>query len=379
MFIKIFAHLSNSNEERKALRFVFIIHSLEGLASALIGIFIPIYFLSLGFSLVQVFLYMIVYSFGVLIFFILAGALSARIGLRTLLFLRLPFLILFLGLLYFFKSFPVSIYLIAIIASIHITLYWFPMNVLFAKKADAINLGSDVGKLFAFPKVAGIFAPILGAIIVNFFGFSALFLIGIIIYLFMTIPIIYITNFKPTIEFHPKKIIHFFQKYPKLFWVTVVENIREEMEEIIILVFLYVLFHNILTIGLVSGLLQVGSVLFALFIGNLTDKKDRKKILKIGALIGIFIWTIRFFVNSEILFYILSISAGFFSILILIPFNFFTTKITKENNIDEFVIYCEIPILLGRVIIYSICILLVSNLKLSFLVTAASLLAFLFY
>ena len=90
----------------------------------------------------------------------------------------------------------------------------------------------------------------------------------------------------------------------------------------------------------------------------------------------ILIWSARFMFRTELVYYILSILAGFFSVLLWIPFYSIVYGIAKGDKTDEFIIFREIPLALGRILLFSSAIVLSGKLEYSFLVIILSLIIF---
>jgi len=150
---------------------IYAMQSIDGMAGGLVGIFIPIYFLSIGYSVPQIFIYYIINNFLILIFFFVASWLAKNFGLVRTLFIRLLFLALNLFLLYNLKTWPRFFYLVSVLSAIEVAFYWFPLHVAFAKSAESEKIGEHVSELFAFPSLVGTVIPLIGAGISSLLGF----------------------------------------------------------------------------------------------------------------------------------------------------------------------------------------------------------------
>src|SRR3989339_165777 len=156
------------------LKPIYIMHSIEGFAMSLIGIFIPIYFLTLGYSVSDVLIFFITHYTLLPVFGFLAIWVAGRIGLQKTIMTRFPFLFAYLGLLFLLPSRPVPLSLIAFFMALNSALYWIPLHILFARNTDKKDAGSSTGKLFAWPQIASLAGPLLGGFIAATFGFKAL-------------------------------------------------------------------------------------------------------------------------------------------------------------------------------------------------------------
>jgi MFS family permease len=175
-----------------------------------------------------------------------------------------------------------------------------------------------------------------------------------------------------------REIWYFFKKYKKYVGLEIFLGIIGEIENYILPIFLFLTFNNVLSIGFLASLLAAGSALFTLLIGRIIDKVDKNKFLRIGVMVMLIVFIGRYFAITQIQFYILSVCAGFFGVLISLPFNSIVYQNARQNKVENFIVFREIPIAFGRLLIYSCALLLISKIKLTFLLAALSYLLILF-
>jgi len=341
-------------------------NTIQELAFSLFGIFIPIYFLTLGYSLTQVFLFFIVQYILVVVFSFVAAYLANRIGLQQTIIVRLPFLFVFLVLLWALETRDIPLAAIAIFNAIQTAFYFIPLHIIFAQHAQHKSMGASMGKYFALPKLAAILGPISGGLIALFFGFKALFVIVIIIFIVSILPVISSKPIKSGFSFDLKQGKKLYKKYPKYFWAEVADNFGEEADGIIWPIFIFISLSSVLSVGAVGTIVGLGSFLFTMFMGQLADKYKKEKLIIIGAFAFFLVWLARYFFAGAAFYYFITIIAGFAMMLFLIPFQAMVYSASKRNTVDEFIVFREIPIAVGRIIFFSLAIILVSNLKLLF-------------
>lgn len=364
---------------KKRLHAIYTMHSINSLAGALVGVFVPIYFLSLNYSLNQVFLYYLTYGAAVLASFIATSYFSRHFGLKKAILAAFPFLFANIGMLYALDSVYIPLYLIAVVSAVATSFYWFPLHVFFAEYSSEETMGSNVGKLFAFPQLAAILAPLAGGAIVIYGGFNVLILTAGAFYVLSTIPLLLIPELEKSVSFRVSKFAELFKRYPRYVLIEFVENIREEMEDIIWPIFVFLTFRNIFSIGIIGSLASMGSFFFMLFLGRYSDKIEKKIFIKLGAIIMMGLWIARYYAMDEITFYVLTVLASFFGALILIPFNAFTYNLAKKDNVAEFILFREINVMLARITVYSLALIFVSNIANLFLIGSFSSIFFLFF
>lgn len=357
----------------KRLNAVYIMHSVTGLASSLVSIFIPAYLITLGYAPKDVFIYFLTFAVSIFIFLCGAGLLAKRMGIRIMVIASLPPTLAYIAMLYMLHSTALPLPLIASVQGAGAGLYWLALHMFFATNADTKTLGNSVGKLFGFPQIAGLFGPLIGGMIAARFGFPALLAFGGCFYLISAVPLLWIPELTVNSTFRLSTFINLYKQFPRYTFVEFFENIREELEGIVWPLFVFLIFRNALSVGLVGTFAAIGSIIFTLLIGRYTDRINPKIFMRIGAILMIGIWFLRFsWPNAPLLVYVSTIVAGLLGSLIVIPFTSYIYSAAKRTNITEFIVYREIPITLARIVIYGVAFLVVTNITNLFLVGAAT-------
>jgi len=350
---------------KRYLNLILIAQSVNSFAGALLGIFIPIYFLSLHYKLSQVFVYFFIYSLSVLVLFLLASNLITKTGIKKILYFSFPIQILYIVLLFFLPTQKIPLYLIAVVSGFQSAFYWLPVHILFTQNTTNEQMGTNVGKFFAYPQLIKIAGPILGGAITVLFGFGTLIITTAFFYILAAAPIVKIKEDKIN-EFSFSKIFTYFTSFPRYIIVEFTENIREEIEAIIWPIYIFLTFKNVFAVGIVGALLALGSFIFLLAIGKITDKTKKRLLIKIGALLLIALMVSRYYAMSPLPIYLITILSGFIGSTILVPFTALIYKMTKENETVEFLAFREFPVTLARLFVYTVALILVFNIKLIF-------------
>ena len=149
-------------------------------------------------------------------------------------------------------------------------------------------------------------------------------------------------------------------------------------ESIIWPIFVFLILKNTISIGFVGTLLSLGSVIFIFFIGRSSDKSNKKTMIKIGALLTTLIWFSRYYLNSEIYIYVLTILIGIFSIMKVIPLNALFYQSVKKSDTEEYIISKEIVITVSRILALLIAMFLMDKLDFNFITTGIANLLILF-
>ena len=363
----------------KNIHWVYFLHSVRSLAGSLVGVFIPIYFLKLGFPLTDIFVFWLIYGFSLFIFDILAAYLSKKFGFKPVIVISAFLQFIFLYLLYILKFDPIPLPIIAIVSGLQAAFYWLPINFLFTTQSNDKEMGGDTSKFFNWPKILSLPIPIISSIIIVTFGFGYLFILSGIVYAISLYPLFRLPNIKVNFTFDFVKYKNLFKKYTRYFWAEFLENIREEFEAIILPIVILLAIKSIISIGIINTLAQIGAILFTFLVGKLTDKKDKQKLMRIGALVMILCWIARFVFPTATIFYIVSIVVGFVEALVLIPFSSIIYSNAKKEDPMDFLLFREFSVGLSRVFVYAVVLLFVSKLILSFILPTASLGLFMLY
>ncbi len=368
------------NKEKKQLHLIYSIASIRSFAGGMVSIFIPIYLLKLGYEVRQVLWFFLFYSFFVLISFFLVAFLSTKFGVRKIFFMFFPALLIYLMGLYFLPILNIPLFLLAFVYALAMAFYYFGYHMFFKSFTSLEKIGDSVAKSYAIPKMLSIFSPFIGGLIAYYLGLGTLLITAFVINLFAIIPISKVNKIEVKIDFQISKIWQFFKKSKKYFWAEIFKNVDEDIEGVILPIFVYLAFKNIISIGILGTFLSIGGIIFTLFVGKSFDKYKKIKFYSIGAFLMIIVWIMRFaYQDNQVIFLISSMFAGFFGILISVPFYSKMYKMAKEKETDELIVFREIPNFIGRLSVYSLAIIFVDRLDLSFMWAAVSNVFFIFW
>lgn len=361
------------------LRIINLINSLEAVAGTVIGIFVPVYLLNSGFSLRMIFVYYLIYSAGVPIFFMTAAKVCERYGVRRTFLARIPFVFLFYGALFMVDKFPFLVFVLPILKSLEASLMYYPMHFIFINQAENDDMSKHVSHLFAWPQIVGIIMPIVSGAIALLFGFKNLFALVFVVYFVSIFIYLRFEDYRIETKFDFQKVFAFFKKYPKYIVMEVFENIREDMHGIVWPIFFYFTIASslgekigIASVGSINSITAVVVLLFTMLMGKIADKYSKNKLMKFGFMLATLTWVTAYFLDNNIYLYLFSILFSFVSVMIELPYQALTYQLAKKDEqSSEFIVFREIPLFFARAVVYIACILLIANLKITFLIAAA--------
>ena len=358
---------------KKQIHLIYTNNLIRGIAWSLFGIFVPIYFLTLGFPLRQIFIYFLVFQSTTFISFTIIGR-SACIILSAVFMTVFVIMLSLLNL----EKFPV--YIIGIVGGMSDAFYFLPLHAFFVKTTEKDKKGTQFGIYSIFGQLSGLFGPLIGALIVLIFSFQYLFIFVILFIIISLIPLSSLNNFKPKEKITFKKFKEFSKKHKGFFFATIVDNIKGEIEGNIWPIFVFLVLQNLISIGWVSFLITAGTMIFTFFLGKHFDKKSRYLMMRIGAVLYATIWIVRGFIDSSIFIYASSLLVGFFGLMLSVPFTaIFYKKIDEEKDSDSFIVLSEIPNFIGRAVLWSSAIIFQSSFKMFFIIAGICGLSFAFW
>lgn len=348
---------------------IYRVHSaqtLRSVALSVVSIYVPIYLLTLGYTLSEViFFYAILHSFGLLVTFAVVTRLINRFGTLFTIKWYYPFQILFLALLFFLEKEGIPLWLIAVVGGTANVLYYVPLNMILLRNTNVNKLGSDLATFFALPKMFGIIGPIISALLIPIIGFWWVFTVAIIGLFFSYLPLAGLYE-KPRGEVIAwSRIWNLLKKRKSVFMLEGLDNILEETEWFWG-IYVFLLIGSLSAPGIVGALASLGGVAFTFFVGAKVNKNTSRYIL-LGslALMGVAIG--RMFVDTPVWAYVLTIGASFAFMIFLVSYTSMIYKRVKKDDEEEFIILREIPTVLGRLVVFGLILLMVRNLKFLFL------------
>ncbi|KKR43115.1 hypothetical protein A2356_01815 [Candidatus Nomurabacteria bacterium RIFOXYB1_FULL_39_16] len=344
--------------------------SLNGFAMSFVAIFVPVYLFNLGYSFQMVMTWMMIHHATLLLSAFVAVKVSNKIGLVHSLHVRFGLLLTyFLLLLFGLKEINILFYIIPILSGAEAAFYWIPLNILFVRNTKEENMGKSMSKFFVIPKALSMAGPLIGAFIAIHYGFNILFALAMFLLFFTFLPILSLKSEKTNFIFSKEKFKEIWQKNKQYFVPEIIDNLAEDAMALWI-IFIFLQLASTLEVGIIGTITSIASLFFTLTIGKLTDKWDKHKLIKIGAFLVSIVWFINFtigeFFPNQYLFYIATIFATLSLKVFLVPYSSLMYNQARKDD-AQFLVLREIPTVLGRLILFSIAILLHNHLSLIFL------------
>jgi YQGE family putative transporter len=353
---------------------------IQFIGAGLLNLFLPIFLLlTFNYRIELVFLYYIAGFLGYILLLPYGARILNKIGLRRSLIISI-----FFAAAYYFCLFLVgyNVFLFIILSIITIilfrTLFWYPFHTDLAKFTDHYNRGKEIGLLWATRSFLTIVMPVIAGFLIGYYGFNLVFIIAIIIYLASVIPFMALPRTKETFVWgYLETFKRFFSRANRKLVVANMANGAENAVAIIIWpIFIWQLLKgNYFTMGIISSMIVLATVILQLAVGKYTDIFDKRKMIKWGSLFYATGWLIKVFILTSFQIFIVGAYHGLTAVFKDTPFDTLNYEILADHGhyVDEYTVIKEIAVQTGKVLILAFAIIVVFNLGLNWTFALAAL------
>lgn len=266
---------------------------LNNLALSMVFIFEPIYLYTLGYSLVQImWFYVQVYAWYIAL--VSFGAkFAGRYGYKRAIFVSNLFYIVYWLVLFSVKAHPALFFVAPTFFALQKSWFWPAYNADIALSALKVQEGREVGVLFTLVQVGFVIGPIFGGIISHTLGFFPLFVAASVLLLFSVYPLFRSADIHTRHKFRFRNLWAIFKSLPQNFF-----GYWGYAEDLMVMslwpVYVFLILPNIFGVGLVTTIATVVGTVLMLYIGRITDKFDKRKLIQITSVVYGITWLFRF-------------------------------------------------------------------------------------
>lgn len=313
-------------------------------ALSMIGMFVPIYLLNLGYSFPVVMLFYAVLYGTYALFIIPAGKVACRFGFKHSILFSIPLLVAVYLLLYALPQYQIPIYIIAVIYGINSALFWTGYHSDFSRFSDRKSRGKEVGAAQIAVTGFNVIGPVTGGIILTFVGFDALFVLVSAMLLASAIPLFLSKDVHEPIGFSVRSMFSGHKIRDTLAYFG--KGIEHATGIIIWPIFLFfVVLNSYTSLGFVFSLSIFFSLVFAFVVGRFSDI-NRRLVLRLGSLFNAMVWVFRAFARTPLLVYIADSLYGMSQTMVIVSFNALNYDKAREgqNNIIKTIVLRELSI-----------------------------------
>jgi len=324
--------------------------AIRSFALSMIGIFIPIYLVEIGYSSYEVLAFFAVFSIVHALFVLPAAKISSRFGFKHGILGSIPLLIIFILGMYNLEQMGWLFYWLAVILGASGALYWVGYHIDFSMFSDKENRGKEVGLarvLFLVFHVAG---PIAGGFILAVTNFSTLFLI-VVGLLFLSAMPLFLSK-----DVHTPILISIREIFRGQSLRNVITFLGHGIESGINLVIwpifiFYAIANDFTALGFISSLSLLFSLLFVFIVGRFSETY-RRLIMHVGAFINALVWGLRFLARTMMQVVVIDSIYGISQTMIRVPFDAISYEKANQDSIVRFIVFREMTIHTGRTIMF---------------------------
>ena len=363
----------------------FISVAIRAFAFGMIAIYIPIYIYEYFNSLSLSFLFFAgIYGLhGILVPF--GGKAMMKFGIKKTMLLSYPFFLGFYICLFFFDKSIFFVPLSIILYGLGMVLFWPAYHISFIQVSETKKIGKEVGKLNFVVALPGILAPFIGGVIISFFGFATLFVAVLCVLISSAIPLFLSRDihqhYSDTYLGVYKRIFKKQNRYYNLAFIS--QGLETLINIRVWPLFLIISSIGYLAVGSITTISLAVSLLFTLYMGRITDRVSKTKLLAIGSVLTSGAWIGKFFVIGSASAFLAQSFYRFARTSAEIPMQSLVYEKAKNKGeeLDEFIIYRDMVIGISRcffLIILASIFYILPNVNIAFLLAAVFSLGFMF-
>jgi len=326
--------------------------ALKSLAESFIGIFVPIYLFTLGFSIASIAVYYIVYFTTVSLFMPVSMWLNSKIGIKKVMALGIFTLLAYFMLLNGLNG-TMSYLPVALTCGISVSLYFSSYHIEFSKFCDRKEEATEISMVKIMTLAATSIGPVIGAFLITGMSFSFLFLIVSVILIFSLFPLFLTKDVViKSPDFSLRRIIGIDSKGKALAYQA--SGILNIVSGVFWPLFIFMVLKEIVSLGIIVSLTSILMLVFIFAIGKLADKR-KNDVIGAGMLFGSFSWITRLMFLSPLGIFFNNFYSSLSSLTIEIPFSkMIYQKAKKSRDIGDYFLFREFNLCIGRAVILAV-------------------------
>ncbi len=327
-------------------------------AVSLLTLFSPIYIYqigrNLGFptgpSIIMVLAYFFLGGGVKLITFTISENLSQKIGFKHIIWASgIPFLI-FIPAIIFASTYPYLLILAGISWGVHAGFFWWGYHGYFVKTEEKEHFGQSVGEANFLETTASVLAPISGALITNYLGFTPLFILSAA---FLAASLVFLgkdheKRQKRDIKF--SEVLALIKKHKYISLSYIGSSAEGIIYTDIWPLFLFLFFGQVISLGAIVSAASLMAAGFSVALGGWVDRQGERRIVAVGAPLTTLAWILRI-LNKTFPFFVIADSIeNFGARMVALPLNALTYKKAAEAEAAKAILFRETTLIIGAFI-----------------------------
>lgn len=238
------------------------------------------------------------------------------------------------------------------------TFYWPAFHSNFARFSSLGEQGREISNLWALESGIYILGPLVGGVIINFFGFKALFTIVSILMLLSNIPMLLTKEI-----FEPKKFVYWsafgnlFDRSNRRHFLAQLGYGEEWIAMVIWPVFIYLAVQGFLGLGFIAAASTFIATLVLLLVGRWADRSDKVRVLRFGTVFYFFSWLFKILARSAFAVTLVDVYSRVSKSTIALPITAMIYQRAQNGSVMGTICFFEMSLVIGKIIAIAICLL----------------------
>ncbi len=342
---------------------LFLATSILGFAVSAALLFEPIFLYTIGYSLQRILLYYVI-MYAVYLLLVPFGARFAlRHGVERAILLGSTILIFYFIALFGIAWQPLLFFLAPLLAALHKTFYWVSFHADFARSMNQREAGREIGGLAVLVNTTSMFGPLAGGALAATLGFPALFIIVAALILLSNLPLLRLAarpdaaaTFSYTGAFR-----RLFASGNRRRTIAALGYGEDFLAMTIWPIFTFLIVQGSVGVGLISTFAAVLTSVILLYIGRLTDLRNRAAVLTAGAALKVLAWLARIPVATGLQAFLADTLSRVGSGSTEYPLLSDTYTRAQERGLMETVVHYEMALVVGKLVTMVLVLVLLSR------------------
>ena len=329
---------------------IFLVMGIRSFVCALIGVFIPIYLLILGYSLRQVIFVQLALSLTELLFEYVSSLFISKVGPKHVIGISMIPLICHFWLLSTIKIYHWPLWIIGACGGISLALYWQGYHYDFSRTTKKKDATKNVSKIYIIIAILGAVAPFLGGVIITKFGFNILYIIVIGLLFLVFFPLLKKTEVHKKVSIDMKKINFKFIKKDIISYSGM--GIESAASSFIWPIFVYFATRNYQSVGFITSVALIITIFVTYLVGIKVNNSNRHNYIVAGSFLDSLIFVLLTFVDSFSQIMSLNVTRSLVGSIRQAPYVSEYYLHADENSRQEYILAMESSIDFVRIIFY---------------------------
>jgi MFS family permease len=208
--------------------------------------------------------------------------LAARFGLERSLAVSMPLFVTYFLTLAAMATQPWLFWISWILLTLFKIFYWPAYHTEMIRYGDTRNRGTELSWVFALTEGVGVLGPMIGGLVATYFGFSMLFVLAAGLALFAIVPLVRTReHFQPEgLAYHDPWLLMLSRTFrPTL--LTMIGWGENLIDLVFWPVFMFIVVGGADVLGYIATINILCMTLFGFFVGEISDRFSRQKILRV--------------------------------------------------------------------------------------------------